>query len=177
MKFLFALLVLVPIAASAQNPYLKLDYDSLVIYDYGNNMGDEPGTNIGKKGNVYEFGFKPVKSAKLTKVEAKEFSIRIGADSSYGQGVASCYDPHFAAIYYKGGKAIANVEICIGCNRLYPSIEIPAKFTRPEKIEKGETFYPHSGLSRNFRLYMKVLLDKYGFSHAPKGQSVFDKDY
>jgi hypothetical protein len=176
MKFLFALLVLVPLAASAQNPYLKLDYDSLVIYDYGFEMrADE--SNIKKTGKNYSLINKPAKSVKLSHVEAKEFTTKIGEDSTYAQYSADCFNPHFAAFYYKKGKAIANVEICIGCNRLYPSIEIPAKFARPEKIEGGETFYPHSGLSRNFRLYMKVLLDKYGFSHAPTGQSVFDKDY
>jgi hypothetical protein len=125
---------------------------------------------------VYEFGFKPVKSAKLTKVEAKEFSIRIGADSSYGQGVASCYDPHFAAFYYKGGKAIANVEVCIECNRLYPNLDLKAQNQNPWTTDEGEVYYLNTGMSRGFRLYMKALLTKYGFSHIPHGGSMFDTD-
>jgi hypothetical protein len=176
MKFLSLLLVFFVCSVKAQNPYATLVYDSLVIYDYGFEMrADE--SNIKKSGKHYSLINKPAKSIKLSLVEAKEFTTKIGEDSTYAQYSADCFNPHFAAFYYNKGKAIANVEICIGCNRLYPSIEIPAKFARPERIEGGETFYPHSGLSRNFRLYMKALLDKYGFSHGPTGQSVFDKDY
>ena len=176
MKLLAVFLVLFACTVKAQNPYLKLVYDSLVIYDYENKMGDEPGTNIYKKGNVFEFGFKPVKSAKLTKEAAKDFTFRIGVDSSYGQGVASCYDPHFAAMFYKGGKAIANVEVCIECNRLYPNLELKAQNQNPWTTDEGEVYYLNTGMSRGFRLYMKALLTKYGFSHIPHGGSMFDTD-
>lgn len=171
MKLLVTFLVLFACYVKAQNPYLKLVYDSLVIYDYGFEAPGE--TNIKKTGKQYTFIKKPIKSITLTKVEAKEFTTKIGEDSTYSQNSADCFDPHFAAFYYKKGKAIANVEICIGCNRLYPSKNIPAKFARPEKLA-GYVIYPHSGMSKAFRLYMKDLLETYDFSHAPKGSSVYD---
>lgn len=50
MKFVITLLVLITLSLKAQNPYATLAYDSLVIYDYGDNMRGEPGSNIYKKG-------------------------------------------------------------------------------------------------------------------------------
>lgn len=176
MKLLVTFLVLFACTVKAQNPYSTLAYDSLVIYDYGIEMAADE-SNIKIEGKHFTFKNKPVKSVVLSAAEAKEFTTKIGEDSTYSQNSADCFNPHFAAFYYKKGKVIANVEICIACNRLYPSIEIPAKYARPEKIPGGEVFYPRSGLSRNFRLYMKTLLDRYGFSHGPTGQSIFDKDY
>jgi hypothetical protein len=111
-----------------------------------------------KKGNAFYFTIKPAKKVKLTTGEAKDFSVKVGADSSYGQGVASCFDPHFAAFYYKGGKAIANVEICISCNRLDSSLDIKAPFKNPQKTDDGLVYYIDNGLSRSFRLYLKSLL-------------------
>lgn len=175
MKIITVIFVLFSLVTSAQNPYTALVYDSLVIYDYG--FEGEGESNIKQTGKYYSFITKPAKSVKLTKAEAKEFSFRINADSSYGQGVASCFDPHFAAFYYKGGKVIANVEICIACNRLDPTLDITAPYKNPQKTDDGDVYYIDNGLSRSYRLYLKALLNKYGFSHAPTGESIFDTDY
>jgi hypothetical protein len=171
MKLVIALFLLMCITAKAQNPYATLAYDSLVIYDYGFEGQGE--SNIKQTGKYYSFITKPVKSVRLTKTEANNFTTKIGEDSTYTQNSADCFDPHFAAFYYKKGKAIANVEVCVGCNRLYSSIEIPAKIARPEELA-GYTIYPYSGLSKAFRIYLKDLLNAHGFSHAPKGTSIYD---
>lgn len=172
MKLLITLLVLFAFTASAQNPYATLVYDSLVIYDYGFEGQGE--SNIKQTGKYYSFITKPTKSVTLTKAEAKEFSFRINADSSYGQGVASCFDPHFAAFYYKGGKVIANVEICVDCNILDASHGIKAMEHTPQKADDGSIYYINTGMSKEFRKYLKGLLLKYKFSHAPNGESPND---
>lgn len=151
MKLLTALfLVLFAFSVKAQNPYATLVYDSLVIYDYGHMI--EKG-NIKKVGKNYEFYRTPTKHIKLAKTEAKEFSDKIGLKSSYSDISDECYDPHFGALYYKGGKAIAYVEICTECNN----------FQFSHNLGFGTT-----SMSTTFKKYLKVLLTKYKFSHLPK---------
>ncbi len=175
MKLLVTFLVLFACTVKAQNPYSTLAYDSLVIYDYGIEMAADE-SNIKIEGKHFTFKNKPVKSVVLSVAEAKEFTTKIGEDSTYSQNSADCFNPHFAAFYYKKGKVIANVEICIACNRLDPSLDITGPYKNPQKTDDGDVYYIDNGLSRSYRLYLKALLNKYGFSHAPTGESIFDTD-
>lgn len=159
MKLLVTFLVLFVCSVKAQNPYLTLDYDSLVICDFGNLVETEG--NVTQIGSRYLLKSKPQKRVALGLVEAKEFSNRIGLKSSYGQSAAACFVPHFAALYYKGGVGIASVEICVDCNQLYTSHNIKSLVFDSDKNEYG--------MSKEFRKYLKGLQTKYNFSHKPDG--------
>lgn len=166
MKIIYTVFaLLVAVVANGQNPYLTLDYDSLVIYDYGD--GFEKEGNIGKTGDVYYFKKTPAKKAKLTASEANVFSYKIGDKSSYGSVAAACFNPHFAALYYKNGKAIANIEICVGCNIAESSLKLTAQDQLPQKADDGTVYYLGYGMSNKFRKYLKELINKYKFSHEP----------
>lgn len=147
MKFLGLLLVFFALSASAQNPYSAAVYDSLVIYDYGNM---DVKSNIKKSGKYYTFYTAPAKSIKLSKTEAKEFSDKIALASSYTDVTDDCYDPHFAALYYKGGKAFGYIEVCMDCSNAKASFELPG-----------------AGFLAPLKKYLKALLVKYNFSHIP----------
>lgn len=164
MKLLITFLVLFACTVKAQNPYLTMDYDSLVICDFGNI--EETEGNITQIDSRYLLKSKPQKRVVLSTTEAKEFSNRIGLKSSYGQSAAACFIPHFAALYYKGGVGIASVEICVDCNQLYTSHNIKSLVFDSDKNEYG--------MSKEFRKYLKSLLQKYKFSHAPNGESPND---
>jgi hypothetical protein len=72
------------------------------------------------------------------------------------------------------GKAVAQVTICIGCNRLSSTIDIPAM--EQGKVGKGnEAYYLQDGLSKSFRKYLNQLLKKYNFSNQIQPGSFFDK--
>jgi hypothetical protein len=172
MKLLIAFLVLFAFTASAQNPYATLVYDSLVICDFGNI--EETESNITQIGSSYLLKSEPQKRIKLSTTEAKDFSNKIGLKSSYGQPTAACFMPHFAAMYYKDGKGIACVEICVDCNILDASHDIKAMEHTPQKADDGSIYYINTGMSKEFRKYLKGLLLKYKFSHAPNGDSPND---
>jgi hypothetical protein len=172
MKFLSLLLVFFLCSVKAQNPYLTLDYDSLVICDFGNI--EETEGNITQIGSSYLLKSKPQNRLALSIVEAKEFSNKIGLKSSYGQPTAACFMPHFAAMYYKDGKGIACVEICVDCNILDASHGIKAMEHTPQKADDGSIYYINTGMSKEFRKYLTGLLLKYKFSHAPNGESPND---
>lgn len=165
MKIIYTVFaMLLAVVASGQNPYLTLDYDSLVIYDYGN-IAETEG-NVTQIGNRYLLKSKPQKRVVLTTIEAKTFSTRIGLKSSYGQPAAACFNPHFAALYYKNGIGIASVEICVNCNQLYSSLTL-----------KAQEFYTKKGsygMSKEFRKYLKELQMKYHFSNMPDGRTGMD---
>ena len=64
-------------------------------------------------------------------------------------------------------KPIAQIKICLECNRLESDIEIPAQ--KQGKQGKGkEIYYISDGLSKSFRLFINQLLKKYKFSHQIK---------
>jgi hypothetical protein len=173
MKIIYTVFVLLlAVVANGQNPYLTLDYDSLVIYDYGNIAETE--SNVKQIGNRYLLKSKPQKSVVLTTNEAKAFSTKIGLKSSYGQPAAACFNPHFAALYYKNGIGIASVEICVDCNQLYSSLTLKAQNQYPQKADDGSVYYSGYGMSKEFRKYLKELQMKYHFSNMPDGRTGMD---
>lgn len=164
MRFVITLLVLITLSLKAQNPYVTLAYDSLVIYDFGNLAETE--SNVKKKMLTYSLDAEPAKKVKLSSAEAIEFSNRIGLKSSYGQSAAACFMPHFTALYYKRGLGVAYVEICVDCNQLDASLKLKAQEYDPQKGDYG--------MSKAFRKYLKGLLLKYHFSHVPDGKTGMD---
>ena len=171
-KLLTVCLLFCACSLKAQNPYLTLDYDSLVICDFGNI--EETEGNVTKIGDHYYMKYKPAKRVKLSSGQANSFSKQVGQKTSYGQPTAACFMPHFLALYYKNGKGIAYVEICISCNLLDSSHYIKAIDQFPEKADDGTVYYINRGLSKTFRKYLKELLLRYGFSNAPAGDSPND---
>ena len=167
----FFLLPLVLTKAHAQNPFLTLKYDSLVWYDYKGYKGNFD--VIDKSGKLNK---SVVKSAVLDAVSAKEFSRRLGLRSSYGQAKAFCFDPHLGIVYYKAGKAIATVLICMDCNILEPSLHLKAQEQGYDVGGPGNPtgLYTGGGMSPAFRKYINSLLIKYRFSHQidPRGNAI-----
>lgn len=93
---------------------------------------------------------------------------------AYGGTTASCFNPHVGFVYYLKGKSVAHISICLDCNRLRSSIEIPAQ--KQGKIGKGsEAYYIADGLSKSFRRFINGLLSAAQFSHQIKSGSHFDE--
>ncbi len=107
------------ITATSDNIFATIEYDKVIAYDY-NGEGD------------IEIVDKHGKLAKKIKkqIELNEFQIiRLTNDlcdeSSYGEDIAMCFDPHFGIVFYKADKPVGFVSICLECNYLLSSINIP----------------------------------------------------
>lgn len=153
------------------NPFSKLSVDSVVFYDFGGDSGKEVITIIEKNGKLSN---SVIKSTKLDKVTADNFTKLLGQKKSYGNGTASCFDPHLGVVYYSNNKAIAYVNICLSCNRLHSSLEI-ANQLQGKQDDGADAYYILDGMSKNFRKEINTLLIKYKFSHQLIGKSMFDK--
>jgi len=166
MKLLIATLLFVfAYSASGQtsNPFLSLKFDKVVIYDFegGKDLGiyivDEHG----------QFAKTIHKQIQLDKSTIKTLNSKLGDKKSYGGSTASCFDPHLGIVYFLSDKAVANISICLDCNRLRSTIDIKAQ--EQGKVGTGDNaYYLGDGLSQSFRLYLNDILKKYNFSHQLK---------
>ena len=105
------------------------------------------------------------KKIQLGKQTISTLNFNLGNKKSFGAAEASCFDPHLGFVYYYKDSIIAYLTICMDCNRLYPSIELPTQ--KQGKVGKGkEAYYTGQGMSMSFRHFLNTLLKKYKFSHS-----------
>jgi hypothetical protein len=77
-------------------------------------------------------------------------------------------------VYFLKGKPVGQITICLGCNRLYSSIDIPAQ-KQGKQGEGKDTYYILDGLSKSFRQFTNELLKKNKFAHQIEPGSHFDE--
>jgi len=145
------------------SPFAKLKYDKVVAYDFSG--GKESDISIVTPAGKISASVS--KQKELSDSLADELSIKLGSKSSYGKGTASCFEPHLGFVYYYKGKIVAHVTVCLDCNRLRSSIEIPAQKQGKTESE-GEVYYLLDGMSDSFRSFLNGIVKKYGFSHSIK---------
>ena len=168
--FFLSLSFLTKIQAQENNHFKKLKFDKVIFYDFLG-IGNKGSTIIDSNGTYQQ---KVVKQVLLDKQTLATFNNKLVDKDSYGAGTASCFDPHCGLVYFLKGKVVAQITICIGCNRLYSTIDIPAK--KQGKVEEGnDTYYLKDGMSRSFRKYLNQLLKKYNFSNQIEPGSFFDE--
>ncbi len=166
MKIVFFLILLtVNLTSTGQtkNPYLALKFDKVVMYDFEGGK-DSDLYIINDKGELAKSVSKQVQ---IDNVTARNLSQKLGDRKSYGGGTASCFDPHLGFVYYLKGNIVGHITICLDCNRLRSSLDIPAQ--KQGKVGQGKVaYYLADGLSRSFRQYLNELLVANIFSHQLK---------
>lgn len=112
-------------------PFDKLNYDKIIAYDFQGS--EEPHPNVIDKHRK----FVPVIIAQkaLSQIQADKILSTLAKKSTYGEGTAACFNPHFALVLYKNNKPINQISICLDCNYLIADLDIPAETHR--KIDKG----------------------------------------
>lgn len=112
-------------------PFDKLNYDKIIAYDFQGS--EEPYPNVIDKHRK----FVPVIIAQkaLSQIQADKILSTLAKKSTYGEGTAACFNPHFALVFYKNNKPINQISICLDCNYLIADLDIPAETHR--KIDKG----------------------------------------
>jgi hypothetical protein len=149
---------------SQKNPFSKLQFDKVVMYDFSGGKGAEDFSIINQKGKLAKSVTKEIVLDKNTIVMLNQ---KLESRKSFGAGTASCFDPHLGIVYYYKDKPVAHISICMDCNRLSSSKEIPAQ-NQGKTGEGKETYYFLDGMSKSFRNYLNGLLKKYNFSHQAK---------
>ena len=160
----------ISLRGQTNNPFINLKFDKVIFYDFD---------DIGEKELIItditgKFLQTILKQVQLDTKTISKLNFKLGDRQSYGKGTAACFDPHCGFVYYLNGKPVAQVTICLGCNALYSSIDIPAQ--KQGKQGKGmDVYYILEGLSKTFRQFINALLIKNKFGHQIKPGSYFDK--
>jgi len=157
---IFLLLINHCAGATERNPFLKLKYDSVVIYDY--EVPDEGNAEIivvARLNGVMH------RSATLSIIQANELGNWLGSKKSYGGVDGTCFLPHLGIVYYSQGRAVAWVSVCLTCNQLRSSLFIAAQHQGWRKTGSEEAYSGMGmGMSAAFRKYLFVLLRQNHFS-------------
>lgn len=170
MKQLYLLLILISLKGLSQsNPFKTLDYDKVVAYEFKGD-GEQKIKNCLKNDQS-----KISKSIILSKAQINRIESAITSKSSFGNRTMSCFDPHFALVYYKNDMIKATVDICLQCNSLQSSIEIPAtKLTFTQLTD--EYSVPNEGFSKQTRKDIYDFCEHLGFTKYLKPLNSFYDD-
>jgi hypothetical protein len=152
--------VITTVNAQSNIPLSKLKFDKVMMYDFEG----------GKESDLYiidnsgRLAKTIKKQVQLEKAEANRLTSKMGTKQAFGGTTASCFDPHLGFVYYLNGKVVGHVTVCLDCNRLRSSFEIPAQ--KQGKVGTGkDSYYTADGLSPAFREYLNELLKANEFSH------------
>ena len=143
------------------NPFAKLKFDKVVMYDFIGGKGGDLYI-LDDKGNLARSVSKQVQ---LGKAEANRLSSKLGSKQSYGGAKDACFDPHLGFVYYFKDRVVAHVTVCLDCNRLHSSLAIPGQ--KQGRMGKGkDAYYLRDGMSTTFREFLNGLVKANGFSHS-----------
>jgi hypothetical protein len=101
----------------------------------------------------------------ITPKEQAELIHSLNSKKSFGAGHAACFEPHLGFVFYRNGNITGHLTICVGCNYLIPSQEIPAQQQGKQVSEEGEVFYTGTGMSAAFLRKLDRLLEQYHFQY------------
>jgi len=170
MTLLFLLTLSFTSYGQTKNPFLSLKFDKVIIYDYEPN-GENPA--LVDNGQIIK-AVRINNQIQLDRGTIEKLNSKLGDKKSYGSNHADCFEPHLGIVYYLQSKIVGNVIICLDCNLLRSSINIPA--SKQGKQGQGKNaYYVLDGLSKSFRKFLNGLLKKYNFSYQIKADSMFDK--
>ncbi|MDW3648958.1 MAG: hypothetical protein R8P61_17950 [Bacteroidia bacterium] len=125
------------------SPFREIDFDKVIAYDFEGNYEPYPAVYNNSSQN-----FVPVvlRQKVLTQKQLDQMLNFLTKPETYGKGTAACFDPRMAIVFFKGDKVICQINICLDCNYLTSTIEIPA--SSEKMIQIDEDFeYPAKGFS------------------------------
>jgi hypothetical protein len=144
------------------NPFTKLRYDKVVMYDFDGTTE----LNLSIVDNNGQLAKSIKKQIFLDKATIEKLNKRLGDKTSFGEQPAACFEPHLGIVYYLGRKIVGHITICLSCHRLSSNINLPAQRQGKEGKGKNKT-YTRSGLSGSFEQFIKQLIIKSNFSLGP----------
>jgi hypothetical protein len=154
------LLFSVSVVGQTTDTFSTLQFDEVIMFDFSG----------GKNANLYivdkngKLATSIIKSVKLDKTTIATLNSKLNSKKSFGSPTASCFEPHLGFVYYFKGKIVGHITICLDCNKLVSSLDIPAQ--KQGKIGQGkDVYYIADGLSEDFRRFLQSLLEKKSFSH------------
>ena len=134
----------VTVNKKARLPFKRLRYNKVIAYEYQGTVGEKVIAIVEES----KLASTIKQQKELNQEQVNKLTNLLGANSTYGEGYASCFDPHLGVVFFDGSKIVYHASICLDCNQLRSSIVIPA--TKAKYIRIGEDFkYPAEGFSKS----------------------------
>lgn len=113
-------------------PFGSLDFDRVVAIDYDGHNDLNIVRNKVKIGNGCCYGQRNLDGQQIGKI------CRMFSDSvSYRGWLAFCFEPRLALVFCKGAKVVAFMRICLSCNHMESTLDIPVSYKEGTKRWAG----------------------------------------
>ncbi len=150
--------------ATVHNPFLDLDFDEVIAFDYETHVDSEQPYIVSNDGKLNPT---VTQQKVLKRKQVSTLKTFLGSIETYGHAKAFCFEPHLGIVFYKNKKVVEHVSICISCNHLASSIEIPATYFKTYTFELDSTTkYPLEGFSPKAKKIISDFCSSLDFSHC-----------
>jgi len=149
-----------------KNPFKKLKYTKVIAYNFALKGSHEQYSIIKEDGKL---DYTTVLPGRILLIEEVDSLITTLADTStYGGGIAMCFEPRLAFVFYNDNSIVACIDVCFECNYLTSTISIPAKDYYNKNFDYG--------FSKFGRKRLIAFCRKLNMSYCVKdGESAFDE--
>lgn len=153
------------------NPYSKMQYDSIVAYDFDGRGGVTITNGKDKLDKTAKNG------AKLSKLQIDSLLITVADTNTYGGMNSMCFNPRMGIVFYNKGEITSTINICFECNSMVADENLPAMGYHT-LIGGGDDYIvrsPRYGFTPLGRKRLKAICSQLGLKYCPE-ESFWDKD-
>jgi hypothetical protein len=142
-------------------PFNSITFDKVIAYDFEGRNETIPSV-IDSQGQFV----KVITQQEALNIEQVERIVNlISNKKTYGNTTAACFDPGWAIVFFEENKIQFVVDICMDCNYLLATQEIPASQYHSVKIEEG-AYAPLFGFSKKARKSIRSLAKELGMKYG-----------
>ena len=142
-------------------PFDTLKFDKIIAYDFEGS--EEPNPSVITKDN--KFTSVILKQQFLNKEQSKFLIESLTNNSTYGGTFAACFNPHLGFVFFNNDKIVFKVDVCLSCNYLISSLDIPAMTSKMINKET-ENEYPAFGFSNSGKKKIRKLCKELNFFYG-----------
>lgn len=143
-------------------PFDTLRFNKIIAYSYDGSA--EETTSVIDRNNKFIPSIS--KQKVLSQSQADNILAKLTKKSTYGEATAACFIPHFSLVLFNDDRVVAVIDVCLDCNYLNSSIDIPAQTS--VKVNKGTPEeYALIGFTKSGR---KTIIDLCKELHFPYGK-------
>ncbi len=118
-------------------PFDTLQFDKVIAYDF-EGLSEVSQSVINKQTGAFSNG---ISYQKVVDPENVEFLVEFLTNTkTYGESVAACFEPHLGIVFFKKSKVVYVIDVCLDCNFLISTTEIPATQFKKVKYEDGSEY-------------------------------------
>lgn len=156
----------IKLSSTFPSPFDTLDFNKVIAYDFD---GKEEGyANSIRKMNSNFFSDVVLRQRAVQEKEIQFLLDFLSDPKTYGEVTMACFEPHLGIVFFKDKQVKYVIDICMDCNYLISTSELPASVYKKMKMENGSE-YGLNGFSSYGRNKIIELSKKLGLDYGKLG--------